>query len=136
MLKARDTTTPSDAYTAIVRKGPAQRNNRQLEAACNKAVGINIALEETLKTVAELAPSRPETDAAYAVAERLRPAWRNSIDDAASMEALTGRDFCQKARLIQILVERDEQDNVVGSAPLRLAAALADDLLACEWLEG
>ena len=135
MLKAMTTSSASETHFAILRKREALHNNPALETACNRATALNLAIEETLKSVAEMHPSRPETDAAYAVAERLRPRWRNAVDEAARLEAATGHDIRLKAKLIQLLVERDEQDNVVGSEPLRLAAALATDLLAYEWIE-
>ena len=133
MLEATTTSSASETYSATFRKRRAISNNPGLEIACNKATALNLAIEEILKAVAELHPSCPETDLAYAVAQRLRPGWRNAIDDAESMEAVTAYDLRLKAKLIRLLVERDQKDKAVGSEPLRLAAALADDLLAYEW---
>lgn len=114
----------------------AVQRSATLEEACHTAVATEAAMTVLSASVAELAPSDPRHSAAYAALDLLKPRWREQLARACRLTAVEPGGLRVKASLLSSLIERDEQDAVVGGPVVQVAASLADDLLAYEWSVG
>ncbi len=107
-----------------------------LGAACQDAATTHAAMTALSVSVADLSPEDPRHATAHGAAALLQPRWQEQIERAVRLPAEGPHGFRLKASLVATLVERDPGDTVVGPPALRIAASLADDLLAYEWARG
>lgn len=106
--------------------------NASLAAACHAALVTQEALASLTAMVAELPPDDPRHATVYTMAETMTSRWQVQLTKACRIPAMGPVAFQTKAALLQSLVERDRDDQVIGSPAVQLAASLADDLLAYE----
>ncbi len=84
--------------------------------------------------VAEVPPADPRHAVAHDMATAMRPRWAEQVDEVCRRPAGSFNGLLDKARLAASLVERDEDDTVLGGPPQRLAASVLDDLLGRDWV--
>ncbi len=106
--------------------------NPPLTAACHAAMVSQQAMTALSVSVADLPPDDPRHAAAYAAAAMLRPRWQEQVALACRIPATFPSAFQTKAALFSSMVERDVDDAVIGSPALKVAASLANDVLAYE----
>jgi hypothetical protein len=87
-------------------------------------------------SVADLIQDDPRHLAATAAVDRLKPAWREQVEQASRMAAHSGCGLYEKASLLDSLIERDDQNTALGGPALSVAASLAADVLRQRWTAG
>jgi hypothetical protein len=100
-----------------------------LREACSAATAALNAMIAVHDGVAHLAPNDPARGIAYRIVNRLQPAWRDDLRQAARIPAAGASALRDKARLVNALAEF-ESDAADDEHPLSsLAASLAADVL-------
>ena len=108
----------------------------RLGAASAAALATQAAMRALSTSVADVLPDDPRHAAAYAASDLLRRRWRNEIARVCRLPARGRAGFVAKSVLLSRLVDRDEEDAVLGGPAAEVAASLADDVLAASGLPG
>lgn len=118
--------SPSTCHAAI---RDASSLDARLREACDAATAALNAMAAVHDGVADLKPDDPAREIAYRIVNRLQPAWRDDLRQAARIPAAGAGALRLKAHLLTTLVqfESDEADN--EHPLLSLAASLAADVL-------
>jgi hypothetical protein len=100
-----------------------------LREACHAAMVSFEAMTALSLSVAELPPDDLRHEVANAAIGRLRPVWRDQVEQAWSVPASGPSGLRDKAALLDSLIDLHDDNFVQGNAALCLAASLAADVL-------
>jgi len=100
-----------------------------LREACHAAVATLEAMTALSLSVAELPPDDLRHEVAHAAIGRLRPVWRDQVEQAWTVPASGPSGLRNKAQLLDSLIDMHEDEFVQGNPALCLAASLAADVL-------
>lgn len=101
----------------------------RVQDACTAALASHKAwlfLSGLLNSVPD---SHPFHRSATDTLELVQIEWLHLVDTVGSLPAASGADVLLKAAVLSRAIERDDDDEIVGSPALALAASLADDIL-------
>jgi len=112
------------------------REDANLRENCRAATASLRAMTALSASVADLIQDDPLHLAACAAVDRLKPAWREQVEQASRMPAHSASGLYEKASLLDSLIERDDQNTALGGAALSVAASLAADVLHQRWTAG
>jgi hypothetical protein len=144
MPKATHTHTPNPIVVALqiaadnLSSLPAAAGGRLtyqdaiLREACDAARVTHAAMTALSLSVADLAPADPRREAADVAVAHLWARWADEVQQAWTIPAAGVSGLRDKARLLDGLIDRDDDGVVPGGPALALAASLtADVLLLC-----
>ena len=108
---------------------PLSYQDAILREICRAAQITHRSMTALSLSVAELSPSDPRHEAVSAAVSRLQPVWHDEVEQAWSLPAGGLPGVRDKAELLNLLIDRDQDGSVPGSPVLSLAASLAADVL-------
>ena len=112
------------------------REDANLRENCRAATASLRAMTALSASVADLLQDDPRHRAATAAVDRLKPAWREQVEQASRMPSHSASGLYEKANLLESLIERDDQNTALGGPALSVAASLAADVLRQPWIAG
>ena len=110
--------------------GVDRAGDARLDAACQAAASTHAAMGALSASVADMPPSDPRHTAAYAASSLLQQRWRTELALVYRLPATGWSGLAAKSGLLSKLVDRDQDDAVLGGPLAEVAASLADDILA------